>query len=195
MDLLTLAIEWRGYAVGAGVVGFLFICVLLILTVLIQRPQGGGLAGAFGSAAGSGQTAFGAKTGDALTIFTIAMFVVYLLVAVGLNYAVKPVAAAPGTPQASQQPANGGTGGAPQTPTPATGPVTGQVPAQPVTATSEDGSPVEIKPITAPQPGFQPTTAPGATPPPPAANPISPSPAAPSPAPTTPAEPKPDQPK
>src|SRR5690606_36556084 len=50
------------------VVLFLFVCVVLILTILIQRPAGGGLSGAFGSGAGSGQTAFGAKTGDALTI-------------------------------------------------------------------------------------------------------------------------------
>ena len=46
-----------GWAIGVLVAGFLLMCVLLVLTVLIQRPQGGGLAGAFGGAAGSGQTA------------------------------------------------------------------------------------------------------------------------------------------
>jgi len=74
------------------VVGFVFISVILILVVLIQRPQGGGLSGAFGSGAGSGQTAFGAKTGDALTIATIIMFVVWLGSAVGLVFASRPPA-------------------------------------------------------------------------------------------------------
>ena len=66
-----------------------------MLTVLIQRPQGGGLSGAFGSGAGSGQTAFGARTGDALTVATIAMFVLYLVAAIGLNFATHPANAAP----------------------------------------------------------------------------------------------------
>ncbi|MAY75529.1 MAG: preprotein translocase subunit SecG [Phycisphaerae bacterium] len=73
-----------------GVVLFLLVCLTLILTVLIQRPQGGGLSGAFGAGAGSGQTAFGAKTGDALTIATIGMFVAFLILAVVLNFAVRP---------------------------------------------------------------------------------------------------------
>ena len=72
--LLTLGLEmWVKSLLS---VGFLFVSIILILTVLIQRPSGGGLSGAFGAASGSGQTAFGAKTGDALTIFTIIMFVV-----------------------------------------------------------------------------------------------------------------------
>lgn len=69
---------------------FLVVCVLLILIVLIQRPQGGGLSGAFGAGGGSGQTAFGAKTGDALTIATIGMFILYLVLAVGLQFAARP---------------------------------------------------------------------------------------------------------
>ncbi len=85
------------------VVLFLIVCVLMILTVLIQRPMGGGLAGAFGSGAGSGQTAFGTKTGDALTIATITMFVIYLGFAIGLNFAVG-TAATPRS-QGSQTPA------------------------------------------------------------------------------------------
>ena len=92
MILLAAIPSW---VIGLLVALFFLICIILILTVLIQRPQGGGLSGAFGSAAGSGQTAFGAKTGDALTIATIAMFVIYLLVAVGLNYAVRPPAPPP----------------------------------------------------------------------------------------------------
>lgn len=80
------------------VILFLGVCVLMILTVLIQKPQGGGLAGAFGSGAGSGQTAFGAKTGDALTIATIIMFCVFVLGAVGLNYLTRPPKAPTVTP-------------------------------------------------------------------------------------------------
>ena len=76
------------------IVGFMFICVTLVLLVLIQRPQGGGLAGAFGAGSGggggAGQTAFGTKTGDALTMATIGVFVLYLLVAIGLIFAARP---------------------------------------------------------------------------------------------------------
>lgn len=101
----TLAMsQW---IVALLVVAFLFVCVLLILIILIQKPQGGGLSGAFGSgaAAGSGQTVFGARTGDALTIGTISVFVLYLLVAIGLNYAIRPGAPGPATPTAGAVPA------------------------------------------------------------------------------------------
>lgn len=95
---LMLALDWPAVFTGLIVVAFLFVCVVLILTVLIQRPQGGGLSGAFGSSAGSSQSAFGAKTGDVLTLFTIGIFVVYLFVAVGLNWRVAPPS--PTTPTA-----------------------------------------------------------------------------------------------
>lgn len=85
---MTLALA--GWLTGLLTLGFVFVCVLMILIVLVQRPQGGGLSGAFGSGAGSGQTAFGAKTGDALTIATIGIFVMFLLAAIGLNYAARP---------------------------------------------------------------------------------------------------------
>jgi preprotein translocase subunit SecG len=88
-------------AINLMVVGFLIVCLIMILTVLIQKPQGGGLSGAFGSGAGSGQTAFGARTGDALTVATIAIFVIYLLAAIGLNYTVRPTIAAPSEVQAT----------------------------------------------------------------------------------------------
>lgn len=107
----TLAMsQW---IVALMVVAFLFVCVLLILIILIQKPQGGGLSGAFGSgaAAGSGQTVFGARTGDALTIGTISVFVLYLLVAIGLNYAIRPSSQGPlvptaGTPPTEQAPSS-----------------------------------------------------------------------------------------
>jgi preprotein translocase subunit SecG len=91
--LLTpmLAISLPQWAVALLVVGFLFISVVMVLIVLIQRPQGGGLSGAFGAGGGSaGQTAFGARTGDALTISTITVFILYLLAAIFLNYTIAP---------------------------------------------------------------------------------------------------------
>ncbi len=79
------------FLLGLSVVGFLLISVLMILIVLVQRPQGGGLSGAFGaSSGGSGQTAFGAKTGDALTIATITIFVLFIVTSVAINFAVRP---------------------------------------------------------------------------------------------------------
>lgn len=89
--ILPLAIPY--WATGLLVGGFLIVCVILMLVVLIQRPQGGGLSGAFGaggSSGGAGQTAFGTKTGDALTFATIGMFILYLAFAVGLNFATRP---------------------------------------------------------------------------------------------------------
>lgn len=67
---------------------FLFILssVVLVLVILVQRPQGGGLAQAFGGASGGGSdTAFGGRTGDVLTYITMGSFAFYLLVAIGLN--------------------------------------------------------------------------------------------------------------
>jgi preprotein translocase subunit SecG len=107
-----LVLGLNGFLTGLLIIAFLFICILLILTVLIQRPSGGGLSGAFGSGAGSGQTAFGAKTGDALTIATIIMFVLFLGFAIGLTYASKP-SAGPTIPQATPTDAPPTTGTAP----------------------------------------------------------------------------------
>lgn len=97
-NVLTLGVNWPSIITGVLLVLFLLSCVFLILVVLIQKPQGGGLAGAFGSGAGSGQTAFGARTGDALTVATIGFFVFYLVSAVGLSYFMKPQAAPVATP-------------------------------------------------------------------------------------------------
>lgn len=63
---------------------FVLVSLALGLIVLVQRPQGGGLSGAFGGGGGT-DTAFGGRTGDALTVATITAFTIYLLVAIGLN--------------------------------------------------------------------------------------------------------------
>jgi len=147
--VLTLGISQ--IVVGLLTVGFLACSVLLILTVLIQRPQGGGLSGAFGAGAGSGETAFGARTGDALTIATISFFVLWLAVAVGLVLVMSgKTAVPPGTNAVSNEPPAepDGTGGTPaetETPTgdtPAdTGTPTEDAPAGDSTEQPPDGTP------------------------------------------------------
>ena len=93
----TLGITAGSAITALLLVVFLLISVGMILVVLIQKPQGGGLSGAFGAAAdGAGQTAMGVKTGDALTTMTIGIFVLFLTFAVLLNYQVRPTQAAPG---------------------------------------------------------------------------------------------------
>ncbi len=65
---------------------FAIVAVAMVLIILVQRPQGGGLAGAFGGAGGSStETVFGGRVGDALTYATVAAFVVYLGLAITLN--------------------------------------------------------------------------------------------------------------
>ncbi|MBK7403539.1 MAG: preprotein translocase subunit SecG [Phycisphaerales bacterium] len=130
LGMLTLgAATW---VIGLLSVGFLFCSILLILTVLIQRPQGGGLSGAFGAGAGSGETAFGARTGDALTIATISFFVLWLVVAVGLVWVMQPPGPGSARPQAtSTEQAPPPTGGAAPAEGSADGatPATGETPA------------------------------------------------------------------
>lgn len=176
--LLTLAMNQ--YVLGALMVVFLVICALVILTILVQRPQGGGLAGAFGGGSGSGQTAFGTKTGDALTVLTISMFVVYLAGAIVLGFgtraAVHPAQttiSAPGSPDSipATQPgtAPAGTAPAPATDVPANQAPAGTAPAGPTPAgsTAAPGT-------TAPGSGATPapaTVPPAPTPTPPATTP------------------------
>lgn len=69
---------------------FVMVCLFLILVVLIQKPKGDGLSGAFGGAGGGAQAAFGAKVGDVLTWFTVTCFVAFLLLAMGLTWTIDP---------------------------------------------------------------------------------------------------------
>jgi len=69
-----------------GIILFIVASVVLVLIILAQRPQGGGLASAFGGAGGGGtDTAFGGRTGDVLTYATIGAFIGYMVIAVALN--------------------------------------------------------------------------------------------------------------
>lgn len=153
---MVLSLAAAGWLIGILTVLFMVVCVVLILTVLIQRPQGGGLAGAFGSGAGSGQTAFGTKTGDALTIFTIIVFVLFIGAAIGLNYAARPEDSAKTTPTSNESaPADKKDGGQ----KPADAPPTDAKPADtkpadagntPATSPANPATPPETKPAEQP---------------------------------------------
>jgi preprotein translocase subunit SecG len=65
---------------------FIVVSISMVLIILVQRPQGGGLAGAFGGAGGAGtETVFGGRVGDALTWATVTAFVLYVALAITLN--------------------------------------------------------------------------------------------------------------
>jgi preprotein translocase subunit SecG len=153
----TLAINAGQFGLALLLVFFLIISLVMILIVLVQRPQGGGLSGAFGgSAAGSSQTAFGARTGDVLTLVTIGIFVIFLVTAVALNYMVGP--------PAPVNPTAGGANGAPPpaTTAPATTPLGdgGEQPTEQPATTEETGETT----TPAEQPAEQPTEPPAETP-------------------------------
>jgi preprotein translocase subunit SecG len=84
----------------SGFLAFLFlvVAVVMILAILIQRPKGGGLAGAFGGAGGSTQT-FGSKTGDVLTGITVGLFVLFLCLGIAMVYVTRPGPGAGAQPQ------------------------------------------------------------------------------------------------
>lgn len=145
MSVLTLGMA--AWAIGLATVGFLFICLLLVLIVLIQRPQGGGLSAAFGAGGGSGQTAFGAKTGDALTIATVGIFVLFLIGAVGLNFAIRPDEDRPAA-VATEEGASESAGGAGA---PSETPPTGETPAPAASDDAAGEAPTEVPATVAPE--------------------------------------------
>jgi len=63
---------------------FLLVCLILVGLILIQKGRGGGLSSAF-AGGGGGSAAFGAKTGDVLTVATTVVFAVFLLMGIALN--------------------------------------------------------------------------------------------------------------
>ncbi|MHC4993864.1 MAG: preprotein translocase subunit SecG [Planctomycetota bacterium] len=82
--MLTLA-ESSGLTIF-GILFFIMLSGMLTLVILIQKPKGGGLAGAFGGAGGSQQAVFGAKTGDFLTWVTVILFICFIGTAILLVY-------------------------------------------------------------------------------------------------------------
>ncbi len=122
-----------GFMLGLFTFLFVAVCLFMMLVILIQKPRGGGLTGAFGGAGGSASSVFGAKTGDVLTWFTCICFVLFILLAMALTWVGKPGArpvhniiapppssnpfgSAPGTPGSPGSPATSGTPSTPGTP-------------------------------------------------------------------------------
>ncbi|MSR68966.1 MAG: preprotein translocase subunit SecG [Phycisphaerales bacterium] len=150
------------------IVLFILSSVVLVLVILVQRPQGGGLAQAFGGASGGGSdTAFGGRTGDVLTYITMGSFAFYLLVAIGLNVidnqnsiggvATEEQMVEPGL--LPVEPAPGGTSLAPEVPA-----VVPPAPLAPATGVAASDQPLiapEPAPLPTPEPAPLPTPEPG----------------------------------
>jgi protein translocase SecG subunit len=169
MSVLVLASSWNPIVLSVVTLLFVAVSLLLILTVLIQKPQGGGLSGAFGAGAGSGQTAFGAKTGDALTVITILMFVAWLAVAVAMNYGTKPAAADRATEAKAAENQTGTTGTGTTgttTPAPEAPAAETKAPETPAAETkAPESAPAAVPPAApAPTPASDPAPAPGSNP-------------------------------
>ena len=71
-------------------IAFVAVSVFMMMVILVQKPKGGGLSGAFGGAGGSDTSFVGAKVGDFLTWLTVICFVVFLLLGMGLTWAINP---------------------------------------------------------------------------------------------------------
>jgi len=86
--MLTVTLA-NTFVVGLLAVLFVGVCALMTLIILIQKPKGGGLSGAFGGAGGGSSAVFGAKTGDILTWITVGFFCAFLVLGVMLVYATR----------------------------------------------------------------------------------------------------------
>ena len=89
---------------------FVFVSVFMMLVILIQKPKGGGLSGAFGGAGGSDTSFVGAKVGDFLTYLTVGCFLAFLLLAMGLTWAINPTENSAAAAQAASQSSGAGSG-------------------------------------------------------------------------------------
>ena len=76
----------------------IFLSLLLMLIILIQKGKGGGLAGAFGGAGGS--SAFGSKAGDLFTKITL-WFAAFWVLIIMIN--VKTMQTSPPPAQTDEQ--------------------------------------------------------------------------------------------
>ncbi len=92
----------------------LFVGLLLMVVILLQRGRGGGLAGAFGGM--GGQSAFGTKAGDVFTRITVVLAVIWIALAGMSIWALEKAAQGKyqqEVPQEATPPTAPGTGAAP----------------------------------------------------------------------------------
>ncbi|MCB9858505.1 MAG: preprotein translocase subunit SecG [Phycisphaerales bacterium] len=75
---------------GEALIGVLIILISLLLIglVLLQKNRGSGLSGAFGGV--GGHSAFGTKTGDFLTWFTVGLASLFLILCIAGNFMFEP---------------------------------------------------------------------------------------------------------
>lgn len=137
-----------GFFEGLIGVSVIFLSLILIGLVLLQKNRGSGLSGAFGGVGGN--SAFGTKTGDFLTWVTVAVTALFVILMVAGNWVFIPdyetaVAAPPAqTPQPQPvTPAGGTPSNAPAPATPRPIPLTpSPSPALPQPAPSNDSKAV-----------------------------------------------------
>jgi len=72
--VVTLWADWITFILNSLII---FLSVILIFFILIQSGKGGGLSGAFGGP--GGQSAFGSRSADQLTWYTVGLAAVWLL--------------------------------------------------------------------------------------------------------------------
>lgn len=89
MSTLAAGLSWEVWLMA---IAFAIVCVFMMLVILIQKPKGGGLSGAFGGGAGGGSAGavVGARVGDVLTIVTVVCFLLFLGLAMGLTWSTSP---------------------------------------------------------------------------------------------------------
>ncbi len=143
---------------------FLVVSVCLVLIILVQRPQGGGLAQAFGGGGGGTDTAFGGRTGDALTYATVTAFGLYLALAIALNIIDLKLQKGSKEEQPAAEQAATAPVSIPVTPVPATNPGTTSVtvPLAPATTVPVESAPAVPAPAPAPAPAAPAAPAPAA---------------------------------
>lgn len=120
MNSINSTSQLLAVAGGAGwtewllALGFVAICLIMMLVILIQKPKGGGLSGAFGGGAGGGseRSFVGARAGDVLTWITVACFLTFLLLAMGLTWQISPQKMAAQDDAAARSTDDGGGAGA-----------------------------------------------------------------------------------
>ena len=88
--MTTFAPLLASLAVSFLAAAFVFVCLFMMLVILIQKPKGGGLSGAFGGAGGGESSFVGARVGDFLTWLTVGCFVAFLLLAMFLTWTINP---------------------------------------------------------------------------------------------------------